>query len=70
MGALEFFEDAQNLLCELINEEDLPRKHNRDVDLVNQGVVHDLVLSSEKDVFGVDVPGVPLQVIEVKLDPH
>ena len=47
LGALELFEDAQHLLCELVNEKDLPRKHDRDVDLVYQGVVHDLVLSPE-----------------------
>ena len=47
LGALEFFEDAQDLLCELVNEIDLPRKHNRDVYLVNQGVVHDFVLPSK-----------------------
>jgi hypothetical protein len=47
LGTLEFFEDAQHLLCELVNEEDLPRKHDGDVDLVNKGVVHDLVLPSE-----------------------
>lgn len=63
LGALELFEYTQHLLGELVNEEDLPRKHDGDVDLVNQGVVHDLVLPSEENVLRVDVPGVPLQVI-------